>query len=134
MNVNMNHCEDQEDEVLHSKITLSGEHETQIKAQRTKLQRREPDESEPGSESEPSCVSLQSRDPPIAFKAPPSETNVCSCGRNQNSSDPSCASKETPIAFASHNFCETDSDQQSSDVLSSWSAARHQTELDCIFM
>ncbi|MEQ2316271.1 hypothetical protein AMECASPLE_030945 [Ameca splendens] len=134
MNVNMNHCEDQEDEVLHSTITLSGEHETQIKAQRTKLQRQEPDESEPGSESEPSCVSLQSRDPPIAFKAPPSETNVCSCGRNQNSSDPSCASKETPIAFASNNFCETDSDQQSSDVLSSWSAARHQTELDCIFM
>ncbi|XP_007564917.1 protein NLRC3-like [Poecilia formosa] len=119
----MNDCEDQKEEFLHTKIPPGGEHGTRIKTAGTKRQRRESDESEPASELEPSCVSFQSREPPIHFKAPLSETKI------QNFSDPSCVSKKNPTAFAS----EKNSYQESSYELRSQAAIQNHTELDAIF-
>ncbi|XP_038126705.1 NLR family CARD domain-containing protein 3-like [Cyprinodon tularosa] len=91
----MNQCEEQEDEAQRAKVHLSSKLRTQITAERAELPRRESDASET------STVSFQSREPPIAFKTAPLETN---------------------------------SDQQSSDVLGTESAAQHLTQLDSVFM
>ncbi|XP_030611127.1 NLR family CARD domain-containing protein 3-like, partial [Archocentrus centrarchus] len=157
----MDQCEDREEGVPPSKITLCGEHESQTKAQRN--QRGTKRKHEP----EPSCLSLksdQSKEIAVNYKAgvpPPAERKVSAfhwddnCQRAMDTlkdhvtSAPVLSFPDFERPFSIHtDACDIGLDaalmqkddkgheyvQESSEVPSGQSAQQHQTQLDSIFM
>ncbi|XP_032412209.1 uncharacterized protein LOC116715699 isoform X2 [Xiphophorus hellerii] len=111
----MDQCEDREDRVLPSKMSLIGEHEDQ-----RKLSEPEP---EPGPG--PSCVSLSSNNSKSRSRA--AEPSCVSWRSNK--------SKDVIILFKSDQPPAAKRvDQQSSEVPTGPSVQLHQTQLDSIFM
>ncbi|XP_027866276.1 NACHT, LRR and PYD domains-containing protein 3-like isoform X2 [Xiphophorus couchianus] len=132
----MDQCEDREDRVLPSKMSLIGEHEDQRKLS----------EPEPGPGPEPSCVSLSSNNSKRSRAAEPS----CVSWRSNKSKDviilfksdqPPAAKRkrlknddqlESKLEHLSSDYQRVD--QQSSEVPTDPSVQLHQTQLDSIFM
>ncbi|XP_028428484.1 protein NLRC3-like [Perca flavescens] len=116
----MDQCEDRE-------TTLSGEPDSQTKAQRI---HQRPDSPEPA----PSFVSFksdQSKDPPLT---------ILMLDSDESEPEPSCVSfksdqsKDPPLLFKNQVSPTAEVDQESSEVPSGQSAQQHQTHLDSIFV
>ncbi|XP_067357101.1 NLR family CARD domain-containing protein 3-like isoform X1 [Channa argus] len=140
----MDQCEDREEGDPPSKTTLCGGPESQTKAQRPEKLHR-PDTAGPGSEPEPSCVSMKSdgsMEAPLHFRQStdgiPEKLHRPDYSGSGPEAGPSCMSmksdwsKEPPLHF--RYTVDGRVDQQSAEVPSGQSAQQHQTHLDSIFM
>ncbi|XP_030266067.1 NACHT, LRR and PYD domains-containing protein 12-like [Sparus aurata] len=114
--------------ILPSKVTSFGGHDSPTEAQSSEMQQKR------SASPVPSCYSMKSREPPLAFQKQSSETEI----QEERPDSPvpsfvSISSREPPLAFQKQHPSETGLPQEMSDVRAGQSPQEDQTDRDSIF-